>query len=95
MLLWNDVKGWINTVELNQSITQLKDLKPLYELLDEEQRHKIQQTYENIIIRDNRICNDYYLKLERYKPELMNRQSATSLAVSVSVCRRAKRGGHY
>ncbi|KAG0176725.1 hypothetical protein DFQ28_006861 [Apophysomyces sp. BC1034] len=62
-LLFHDVKGWIQSVESNQTVTQHGELRPIYELLDEEQRHRVQQTYENIILQDGRVCYNYLLEL--------------------------------
>ncbi|KAG0179679.1 hypothetical protein DFQ29_001815 [Apophysomyces sp. BC1021] len=76
VLLWKDVKGWINTVESNQTVTQRRELKPVYELLDEEQRHKVQQTYENIILDDGRVRYNYLLELTNYKEWLNKDQES-------------------
>ncbi|KAG0168380.1 hypothetical protein DFQ29_010177, partial [Apophysomyces sp. BC1021] len=67
LLLLNDVKRWIDTVEYSQAVTQRRGLKPVYELLDEEQRHKVQQTYDNIIAEDIRIPYEYPFELTRYE----------------------------
>ncbi|KAG0164846.1 hypothetical protein DFQ30_009321 [Apophysomyces sp. BC1015] len=75
VLLSNDIKGWINTVKLNQTTVQRQGLKPVYELLDEEQRHKVQQTYENVIIEDVRVRYDYVLEVISYKDKLKNDQA--------------------
>ncbi|KAG0174500.1 hypothetical protein DFQ30_004133 [Apophysomyces sp. BC1015] len=64
ILLSNDVKSWINTVEANQTVTQFRGLKPIYELLAEDQRHKVQQTYENVILEDGRVLYGYLLEVE-------------------------------
>ncbi|KAG0164359.1 hypothetical protein DFQ30_010074, partial [Apophysomyces sp. BC1015] len=69
-LLLNDVKGWISTTESNQTVTQRRGLKPVYELLDDDQRRKVQQTYENIILEDRRIRYSYLLKLTSYENKL-------------------------
>ncbi|KAG0180171.1 hypothetical protein DFQ28_001488 [Apophysomyces sp. BC1034] len=76
-LLSNDIKSWINTVESNQTVTQRRGLKPMYELLDKEQRDKVQQTYENVILEDNFIRYDYLVELTRYDDILKNERNAT------------------
>ncbi|KAG0171674.1 hypothetical protein DFQ30_000633 [Apophysomyces sp. BC1015] len=78
LLLLNNVKGWINTVELNQTITQHKGLRPIYELLDEEQRHKIRKTYESIILKDGRVRYGYPLELTNYEHILENERESAS-----------------
>ncbi|KAG0176450.1 hypothetical protein DFQ29_006106, partial [Apophysomyces sp. BC1021] len=70
VLLSNDVKGWINTVKLNQTTTRRRGLKPIYELLDKEQRHKVQQTYENVNLEDVRVRYGYPLELTSYEDKL-------------------------
>ncbi|KAG0187877.1 hypothetical protein DFQ28_005711 [Apophysomyces sp. BC1034] len=66
VLLSNGVKAWIDTVESNQTVIQHREFKPVYELLGEEQRHKVQHIYENVIIEDMRVRYDYVLELKSY-----------------------------
>ncbi|KAG0180975.1 hypothetical protein DFQ28_000239 [Apophysomyces sp. BC1034] len=82
-LLLNDVKGWLSTIESNQTITQRRGLKPVYELLDEEQRHKIQQTYENIILGDKRVRYNYLLEMKNYNKKLEDDQKNAPETVSI------------
>ncbi|KAG0193585.1 hypothetical protein DFQ28_004477 [Apophysomyces sp. BC1034] len=84
LLLWNNVNGWINSVKTNQTVIQRKGLKPLYELLDEEQRCKVQQTYENIVLTDDRIHYDYFLEMTSYQRILKNEEHSISPEVCFS-----------
>ncbi|KAG0193225.1 hypothetical protein DFQ28_006006 [Apophysomyces sp. BC1034] len=84
-LLSNDVKGWISTVKLNQITTQLGGLRPVYELLDEEQRHKVQQTYENIILEDIHVRYGYLLELTSYEDKLKIDQKNASETIYTPV----------
>ncbi|KAG0189958.1 hypothetical protein DFQ28_002683 [Apophysomyces sp. BC1034] len=77
VLMSNDVKGWINTVELSQTVTQRRGLKPIYELLDQEQSHKVRQTYENIILEDAYVRYDHILKLALYDKECEDEHEST------------------
>ncbi|KAF7721462.1 hypothetical protein EC973_004664 [Apophysomyces ossiformis] len=62
-LLWNDVKGWVNAVGQNRVIIQRCDLKPMYELLEEEQRRQVLMTYNNIVVADDCVRYDYLLEM--------------------------------
>ncbi|KAF7729951.1 hypothetical protein EC973_003364 [Apophysomyces ossiformis] len=66
ILLFENVRSWLKTIETNQTLIQLKRLKPLYELLDNEMRSKVQQIYENIVMDDCYICYNYSLEMITY-----------------------------
>ncbi|KAF7723451.1 hypothetical protein EC973_002004 [Apophysomyces ossiformis] len=77
-LLWNDVKSWISTVKGNQVTIRYRDLQPLYKLLDEEQRHKVQLIYENILMMDHRLRYHYLLEMTIDKAMLTDQCSNDS-----------------
>ncbi|KAF7730414.1 hypothetical protein EC973_002220 [Apophysomyces ossiformis] len=62
-LLWNDVRGWLDTVKANQVVTHRRQLKPLYELLEKDQRRKVQSVYNKVFLADDRVLYNYPLKL--------------------------------
>ncbi|KAF7724243.1 hypothetical protein EC973_001199 [Apophysomyces ossiformis] len=65
-LLWNDLKSWISSVELNQQLIRCSGIRPLYQLLDSDERQKIQQIYKNLASSDDRIRYNNPLKLTSY-----------------------------
>ncbi|KAG0170293.1 hypothetical protein DFQ30_002680 [Apophysomyces sp. BC1015] len=87
LLLWSDIKAWTNTIDSNPVIVQFKGLKPLYELLDKEQRCKVQEVYENMIMEDDRICYDYLTKIITRGSFLQEQAQLISQAINVSVFR--------
>ncbi|KAG0188315.1 hypothetical protein DFQ28_005112 [Apophysomyces sp. BC1034] len=78
---------WTNTIDSNPVIVQFKGLKPLYELLDKEQRCKVQEVYENMIMEDDRICYDYLTKIITRGSFLQEQAQLISQAINVSVFR--------
>ncbi|KAG0190163.1 hypothetical protein DFQ28_002411 [Apophysomyces sp. BC1034] len=85
LLLLNDVKGWMNTVKRSQTITKRRGIKPIYELLSEEQRHKVQQTYENVFLEDDRVRYDCMLELTPYDEVFGKEQESASEGLPISV----------
>ncbi|KAF7727912.1 hypothetical protein EC973_006911 [Apophysomyces ossiformis] len=83
VLLWNDVDKWIRTVSTNPTVIQRKNLKPIYELLDEEQRSKVLQVYEDIVISDERIHYDYFLTMTIF-PRLKSDNERENILTRVS-----------
>ncbi|KAG0182869.1 hypothetical protein DFQ29_001568 [Apophysomyces sp. BC1021] len=69
----------------NQTVIQRKGLKPLYDILDEEQRSKVQQVYESIVMTDERICYDYLLEMTSCKRILNNEEQDVAPEVCVSI----------
>ncbi|KAF7729348.1 hypothetical protein EC973_004604 [Apophysomyces ossiformis] len=67
LLLLNGVKDWLDTVETNPAVTQFRGLRPLYELLDDDLQSKIQQTYENVVMMDERIPHNYLVQMTAYR----------------------------
>ncbi|KAF7720981.1 hypothetical protein EC973_005655 [Apophysomyces ossiformis] len=91
---WNaiGVKAWTSTIKSNQVIIQTKRLKPLYELLDEDRRCKVQEVYENVVMGDSRICYDYLLQIishRRYLEEKGYKESVQTDFVQISAAKRA------
>ncbi|KAG0178091.1 hypothetical protein DFQ28_000446 [Apophysomyces sp. BC1034] len=62
-----ELENWTNTIKSKPKIIQYRHIQPLYHLLEDDQRQKIQQIYDGAkhsgVIRYNRILsmkNDYY-----------------------------------
>ncbi|KAG0161974.1 hypothetical protein DFQ30_004641, partial [Apophysomyces sp. BC1015] len=90
LLIWNGIDEWIKTVGSNQVRIQLKGLKPLYELLDEDTQYTVQQVYENLILEDERIYYDYLLEITRYTKPIDKQGNLPEVYVSVhGACIRA------
>ncbi|KAF7723450.1 hypothetical protein EC973_002003 [Apophysomyces ossiformis] len=85
-LLQNDVNDWIRTIRSNQSLTQHRNLKPLYELLEEEQQHRVQQTYENVLLADDRVRYHYLVELRIHNDMLEDLNNGRMDDVFESVC---------
>ncbi|KAG0180992.1 hypothetical protein DFQ29_009600 [Apophysomyces sp. BC1021] len=82
LLFCDGVESWIKTVESNQTLIQLKNLKPIYELLDSETRLSIQHIYENIIIQDQYICYNYSLAMTEFSVSAEGQDQKATIHIS-------------
>ncbi|KAG0167742.1 hypothetical protein DFQ30_005712 [Apophysomyces sp. BC1015] len=82
-LLRKNVKKWINTIASSQTTILFKGLRPLYELLDDEQRSKVQQIYESVVFTDEHIRYNYLLEMTTHEYILEKDRSYASNAIHV------------
>ncbi|KAF7723029.1 hypothetical protein EC973_002405 [Apophysomyces ossiformis] len=90
LLLWHDIDNWIESIQSNQVAIQHKGLKPLYELLDKDQRRQVQQIYEDIILDDDYVAYNYTLetKMRELSQDLLKKCFSDSSS-AIEYCRRA------
>lgn len=63
-----EFRSWKNTTRSAPEIIQLKNMRPIYDVLNEDKRVQVKEIYNRVFLNDNCIFYDFPLSLAVNKP---------------------------